>query len=182
MVSASGHSVLFNAVLLLTDAKSLLLPSEKDQLVSKVINDVVALLIKLLNIELFDAMMSLKLVPCILLVADLAHHLHLWAVSLNVVVQLRSSQVLELFSVADVASEFRALVLSMSLQFSQGLPDNLGASFRGPASMRELTEVNAVTEHLVHLLHEVALGLAVGAADVVLWGHEFSLSSFALAT
>ena len=78
--------MLLNAVLLLTDAKSFLLPSEKDKLIGKVINDVVALLIKLLNIELLDAVMSLKLVPSVLLVTHLAHHLHFWAVPLDVVV------------------------------------------------------------------------------------------------
>ena len=128
MVSAPGHSVLFNAVLLLTDAKSLFLPSEKDKFIGKMINDVVALLIKFFNIELLDAVMSLKLVPSVLLVADLAHHLHFWAVSLDVVVQLRSCHVLELFSVTDVASEFGALVLGVSLEFSKGFPDNLGTA------------------------------------------------------
>ena len=128
MVSAPGHSVLFNAVLLLTDTKSLFLPSEKDKFIGKMINDVVALLIKFFNIELLDAVMSLKLVPSVLLVAHLAHHLHFWAVSLDVVVQLRSCHVLELLSVADVTSEFGALVLSMSLEFSKGFPDNLGTA------------------------------------------------------
>jgi len=168
--------MLLNAVLLLTDTKSLFLPSEKDKLIGKVINDVVALLIKLLNIELLDAVMSLKLVPSVLLVAHLAHHLHFWAVPLNVVVQLGSCQVLELLSVADVAAEFRALVLGVSLKLSQGLPDNFGTTLVRPASVRELAEVNAVTKDLVDLLHEVSSGLAVGAADVELWGHEISLA------
>ena len=168
--------MLLNAVLLLTDAKSFLLPSEKDKLISKMINDVVALLIKLLNIELFDAVMSLKLVPSVLLVAHLAHHLHFWAVSLDVVVQLGSCQVLELLSVADVAAEFGALVLGVSLKLAQGLPDNLGTALVRPASVRELAEVNAVTKDLVDFLHEVSSRLAVGATDVELWGHEFSLA------
>ena len=120
--------MLFNAVLLLTDTKSLFLPSEKDKFIGKMINDIVALLIKFFNIELLDAVMSLKLVPSVLLVADLAHHLHFWAVSLDVVVQLRSCHVLELFSVTDVASEFGALVLGVSLEFSKGFPDNLGTA------------------------------------------------------
>ena len=128
MVSAPRHSVLFHAVLLLTDAKSLFLPSEKNKFIGKMINDVVALLIKFFNIELLDAVMSLKLVPSVLLVADLAHHLHFWAVSLDVVVQLRSCHVLELFSVTDVASEFGALVLGVSLELSKGFPDNLGTA------------------------------------------------------
>ena len=120
--------MLFHAVLLLTDAKSLFLPSEKNKFIGKMINDVVALLIKFFNIELLDAVMSLKLVPSVLLVAHLAHHLHFWAVSLDVVVQLRSCHVLELFSVTDVASEFGALVLGVSLEFSKGFPDNLGTA------------------------------------------------------
>ena len=83
---------------------------------------------------------------------------------------------LELLSIADVAAELGALVLGMSLELSQGLPDNLGTTLVRPASVRELAEVNAVTKDLVDLLHEVSSGLAVGAADVELWGHEISLA------
>ena len=84
---------------------------------------------------------------------------------------------LELLSVADVATELGALVLGMGLQFSKGLPDDLRASLFGfwiilPASVRELTEVNAVSEHLVDLLKKVSSSLTVGAADIKLWGHE----------
>ena len=82
---------------------------------------------------------------------------------------------LELLSVADVASEFWALVLGMSLQLSKSLPNDLRSSRLGPASVRELAKVNAVPQHLVDLLHEVSSGLAVGAADLEFWSHEFSL-------
>ena len=82
---------------------------------------------------------------------------------------------LELLSIADVATELGALVLGMSLELSQGLPDNLGTTLGRPASMRELTEVDTVAKHFVDLLHEVTSSLAVGAADIELWGHEFSL-------
>ena len=78
--------MLFNTVLLLADTESFFLSSEQDQLIGQVVDDVVALCVELLNVELLDAVMVLELIPGILLVAHLAHHLHLWAVSLDVVV------------------------------------------------------------------------------------------------
>ena len=88
-------------------------------------------------------------------------------------------------SITDVAAELWALVLSMSLELSKSLPDNLRATFVGfriilPASMWELTEVNTVSEDLVDFLHEVSSSLTVGAADIKLWSHEhFILVLFA---
>lgn len=41
--------------------------------------------------------------------------------------------------------------------------------------MWELAEVDTVSKHLVDLLHEVTSCLTVGAANIKLWGHEFSL-------
>lgn len=117
-----------NALLLLTNTESLFLSSEQDQLVSQVVNDVVALLVQLLDVELLDAVVALKLVSSVLLVAHLAHDLHLWAVSLDVVIQLSSGHVLKLLSVADVTTELWTLVLGMCLEFSKSLPNDLRTS------------------------------------------------------
>lgn len=61
----------------------------------------------------------------------------------------------------------------MSLELAQCLPDNLGISSWDPASMWELTEVDAVPQNFVDLLKEVSSGLAVRTAQI-------SLRSYAL--
>jgi hypothetical protein len=168
--------VLLDALLLLADTESLLLSSEKDELVCQVVDDIVTVGVKLLNVELFDAVMAVELTSGILFVADLAHDLYLWAISLDVVVELGSGQVLELLSVADVASELGALELSVTLELSKSLPDDLTAlSCLRPASVRELTEVNTVSQDFVDFLQEVSSSLAVRAAEVKLWSDEHFL-------
>jgi hypothetical protein len=83
--------------------------------------------------------------------------------------------VLELFSVANIATKFRAVELSMSLKFSKGLPDNLSSSVLSVTFMWELTEINTVFKNFIDLLHEVASSLAVWTANVIAW--SFSILS-----
>jgi hypothetical protein len=173
--------VFLNAVLLLAHTETFFLSSEQDKFVSQVVNHVVALGVELLDVKLLDAVMALELISSILFVADLAHNLHFWAISLDVIIKLSSCHVLELLSIANVATEFGALVLSMCLELTEGLPDDLRATFSGPASMRELTEVNTVSKNLVDLLQEVTSSLAIWAADIKFWGNE-QLSCFVLST
>lgn len=78
--------MLLDALLLLADTESLLLSSEKDEFVGQVVNNIVAVSVQLFNVKLLNAVMALELTSGILLVADLAHDFHLWAVSLDVVV------------------------------------------------------------------------------------------------
>lgn len=80
---------------------------------------------------------------------------------------------LELLSVANIATKFGAIELSMSLELSKSLPDDLTLSvFIAAAFMRELTEVNTVLENLVDFLEEVSPSLAVRAAHIIVWGHS----------
>ena len=74
---------------------------------------------------------------------------------------------LVLFLVADVAAELRALSHRMFLQLDESLPDDLTMLAVHIASMRELAEVNAVTQHLVDVGDEVTSFLAVGTAYVI---------------
>ena len=176
-------SVFLNALSLLANTEALLLSSEQDELVCQVVDHVVALGVQLLDVELLDAVMSLEFDSGILFVAHLAHNFDLRAISLDVVVKLSTGHVLELLSIADIAAKLGALVLGVCLQLSESLPDDLLAiSLLRPASVRELTEVNAVSKDLVHLLHEVSSRLAVGAADVVLWSHELLPGNLSLAS
>lgn len=129
-----------------------MLSSVENQLVNKLIQNIVVISGQLFNVEFFDTLMIGELSSWVLLVANLAHDWDFRTVSLDVVVKLGSSHMLEFFSVADIASEFRARVLSMSLELSQSLPDNFTSSIVKIASMRELTEIDTVLKDLVDLL------------------------------
>lgn len=109
--------------------------------------------------------MIVELTSRILLVADLAHNQNFRAVSLYVVIKLRSCHVLELGSIADVTSKLGAIELSVSLKFTEGLPDDDLLSVL-PASMWEFTEINAVLKNLVYFLEKVSTSLAIGAAYI----------------
>ena len=74
---------------------------------------------------------------------------------------------LELIDVANVATEFRAFELRMVLQFVQSLPNDLSVSISVVAPMWEFAEINAVSKHLVQILKEFALDLAVRAVHEV---------------
>jgi hypothetical protein len=116
----------------------------QDELVGQLINYVVAMGVELVNVELLDALVRCELCSSVLLVANLAHHLHLRAISLDVVVKLGSGHMLELLPVANIATELGAVKLGMCLQLSKGLPNDL-RSMDSVASMRELTEINTVS-------------------------------------
>ena len=126
--------------------------SVEDQLVYKLIQNIVVISSQLFNVELFDALVVRELSSWVLLVAHLAHNRHLRTVSLDMIVKLGSRHMLEFFSIADIASEFRARVLGMSLKLTQSFPDNLTSSVIEVASMRELTEINTVLKDFVYFL------------------------------
>ena len=73
---------------------------------------------------------------------------------------------LEFFTVADVAAEFGAVELSVSLEFAKGLPDDLSSSIVSEASVRELAEVDTIPKNLVHFLHEITSSMAVRARSI----------------
>jgi hypothetical protein len=115
LILATAVSVLLNALVLGAETKTFFLSSMKNEFVCQLVDNVIAMGIQLVNIEFLYALMTTEFCSGVLLVTDLAHHLHLGTVSLDVVVQLRSSHVLELLSVADIASKLRAVKLSVSL-------------------------------------------------------------------
>jgi len=113
--------------------------------------------------------MSVELITFILTVAHLAEDLHRRTVLFNMIVELRSRHVLVLRHVAYITAKFGTMVLSMCLQFTQGLPHDLALAIRTWTSMRKLAEVYTVPKYLVDFLHEVALSLAVRAALLLVW-------------
>ena len=90
-------------------------------------DNIVAVSVKLFNVELLDAVVAVELTSSMLLVTDLAHDFYLWAISLDMVVELGSGHVLELLSEADVATKLGALELRVTLELSKSLPDNFTA-------------------------------------------------------
>ena len=100
------------------------------------------------------------------LIAYLAHDLDSWAVVSDMVHQIFAGHVLELFEVTDVAAELAALELGVVLELVESLPDYFRVTVGVIASMRELTEVDAVSEDEVEVLEEVTLSIAIGAARI----------------
>lgn len=124
----------------------------EDKLVGEVLQHVEREGLKLLNVEIANALMVGKFFASVFLVADLAHDLDVWTVPLDMLIQLHSRHMLIFLTIANVATEFRTVELCMSLKFSQGLPNDFSSSVEARAFMWEFTEVNTVLQHLVHLL------------------------------
>jgi hypothetical protein len=164
-VSCSTLSVLLDALWLQAHTETLSLSSVKNQLVCQIVNNLEGVSLQLFNIKVLNALMLVELSSWILLVADLAHDKNFWAVSLDMIMELGSGHMLELGSVADITSELGAVELSVCLELTEGLPDDLAAIFI--ASMWELTEINAVLNNLVNFLEEITTSLAIGAANVI---------------
>lgn len=93
--------------------------------------------------------MSGKISSVEIFYANLALNHNRRAIILDMLGQLSSCHVLEIFIVANVASKFRTLVHGMLLKIFHRLPNNDLLSVV-PALMRKLTEVNAVLEDLVN--------------------------------
>ena len=80
------------------------------------------------------------------------------AFSLDMLKQLSPCHMLKVFVIAYVAAEFGALIHGMLLELPHGLPDDHALPVVLVALVGELTEVNAVGQHLIDILHEIALG------------------------
>ena len=71
-----------------------------------------------------------------------------------------------LFSVADVASKFGAVELSMCLKLVKCLPNYFTSAIVGEALMWEFTKVDTIFEDFVNILHEVITFTTIWAALV----------------
>ena len=159
--------MLFDTLLVQAHAETLCLSSVENQLVCQIVDDLEGVSLQLFNIEVLNALVLVELSSWILLVADLAHAKNFWAVSLDMIMELGSSHVLELGSIADITSKLGAVELSVCLEFSEGLPDDHSSIFI--ASVREVTEINAVLKNLVNFLKVITASLAIGTANIEGW-------------
>ena len=125
LVLRATGAVLFHALVLGAEAEAFLLSSVEDELVCQILKDVGGAGLEFLEVEILNALVVGEFCSDIFLVADLAQDLHLGAVPFDVLIKLASGHVLVLLSVADVAAKFGAVELSMGLQFTESLPDNL---------------------------------------------------------
>jgi hypothetical protein len=157
--------MLFDTLRPQTHTQTLLLSSVENQLIRQIVNDLKRHCLQPFHVEVLDALVIMEFSSWELFVADLAHDKNFWAVSLDMVMELGSSHVLELGSVADITSELGAVELSMCLELTEGLPDDNFPSIL-IASMWEFTEINAVLQHLVNFLEEITASLAIGAANI----------------
>lgn len=58
----------------------------KNQFVGQLVDDVVAVSVQLIDVEILDTLMVTEFGPGVLFVADLAHDLDFWAIYFNVVI------------------------------------------------------------------------------------------------
>jgi hypothetical protein len=145
MILTATVSMLLYTLVFGAKTETLLLSSVENKFVGQMINDIIAMSVQLVDVELLYALMLSKLSSSILLVAHLAHHLDFWTISADVIPQLGSCQVLELFPIANITAKLWTSKLSMSLELAKCLPNDLRASTIDMASMWKLTEVNAVS-------------------------------------
>ena len=72
---------------------------------------------KFFQVEILNTLVICEFGPEVILIANLACDENLRAILLNVLIKLASRHMLVLFPVADIASEFGAVELSVGLQF-----------------------------------------------------------------
>ena len=74
---------------------------------------------------------------------------------------------LAIFIVANVATEFWAIIKCMFLQFSHGLPDYFTlVACMFIALVWKLTKVDSVLQYFVNVLHEIAFAAAIWAGYI----------------
>lgn len=99
--------------------------------------------------------------PAILFAANLALDLNFGTISLDVFSKLRSSHGLIFWKIADVATILGALVvISVTLELSDSFPEDFAKLI---APVRELTEIDAVSDNWVNFGQEIAFAFTVGA-------------------
>lgn len=121
--------------------------------------------IQFFNIEVFNALVMSKFSSDVISVANLACYWHVWAFYLNMLMKLSSCKMLELFSVANITSKFRAMELCMHLKLSKSFPNDFRFSVL-IASMGEFTKIDTVLQHFVYRLKEISSFLTTWAASV----------------
>jgi hypothetical protein len=101
--------MLLNALVLCAAPETFFGPPVKNHFVSQLVEHVIAMGVQLIDIELLDALMLIELVSGVLFIANLAHQLNLRAVSLDMVEELSSCQVLKFLLLANIAAKLRTV-------------------------------------------------------------------------
>ena len=91
LILTTLSSVSLNTLELGAESKTLFLSSMENELVGEILDDIIALLLKLLDVEVLDALMVTELSSSIFFVTDLAHDENLGAVIFYMLMKLGSS-------------------------------------------------------------------------------------------
>ena len=118
IVLVAWFPMLLHTLILRAKTKTLFLSSVQNKLVSQILDNIKWVNSQLVNIEVLNALMSSELTSGVFLITDLTHNLHFWAVSFDVVIQVGTSHMLILVSVADIATKFWAVELGVGLQLT----------------------------------------------------------------
>jgi hypothetical protein len=105
----------FNTLIFGAQTKTFLLSSMKNKFISEIFNNIVFILLEFVKIEIFNALMASKVCSCVFLVANLTHNKYFRAFITNVLLELSTSLMLEFWAIADVATKFGTIKLSMGL-------------------------------------------------------------------
>lgn len=128
-----------------------------------VLNHFDVILLQLLDIVILEALVVWEFGPAILFAANLALDHNFGTVSLDVFSKLTSSHCLVFWKVADVATILGALiVISVTLELTDCFPEDF-AILKLIALVRELTEIDAVSDNWVNFGQEIAFAFTVGA-------------------
>jgi len=100
--------------------------------------------------------------------AGWALHHHFWTFCFNMIEKLCPCQMLELFLIAYIATEFWTVIDSMLLKFKKCFPNNASIlSVFKIAFMRKFTKINAISKNLINFLQKVASFLTIWTANIV---------------
>lgn len=158
---SATFSISCKARLLWAETKDLLLTFVPHHLFGDVLNHFDVILLQFLNIVILEALMVREFSPAILFVAHLALYHDFGTILFNVFSKLPSRHRLVFWEVADVATILGALiVISMTLKLSDSFPHDFGILI---ALVRELTEIDAVSDNWVNFGQEIAFAFTVGA-------------------
>lgn len=119
--------------------------------------------------------MIMEISSWILFIANLTHDKNLRAFTSNMLLELSTCHMLKFFTVANIATEFRAVELSMGLQFTQSFPYDFVVSMNRWTSMWEFTKINTVLENFIYLLKKITFGLTVRTTNIIIRSLSLSI-------
>jgi hypothetical protein len=157
------RSVSIEANDILANSNSLLLSLELHHFFSKELDDIDVISLQFLHVVILEALMLSKLSSSEFFDANLALDHNLWAILFDMISKLVPCHLLELSKIANIAAILGAfIVLSMLLELSYGFPKDLSIGSL-IALVRELAEVDAISNNWIDFDQKVTFALAVGA-------------------